>query len=139
MNTTNQPILKNVVSPRWSKTLADMGVPHTCANYWLWNPSTNEARLTGYFFDVDKLGEQADANLFTFFPQVKKFPAYTINELDHLLGDYTLMCRQGHYKIHNLYASAECGRLADTYALLVMAMLDKGVLCSRTFKCIQSG
>jgi len=135
----NEPILKNVVSPRWSKTLCQNGVPHYCRNYWLWNPQSKVATLTGYYFDMDRNIEQADMNMLFLHPHIEKFPAYTTNEIEPLIGDYKLKCLNGLYTIITVPASVTDERLADAYAHIVLQMLDKGVMCPRTFKSIQSG
>jgi len=130
----NEPILKNVVSPRWSKSLLQNSVPHTCRHYWLWNSQTKVATLTGYYFDMDRTLEQVDMNMLFLYPQVEKFPAYTINELEPLIGDYKLQHTNGLYRIVTVPASVTDERLADAYAHIVLQMLDKGVMCPRSFK-----
>lgn len=133
----DKKIFDNVVSAIHCKILSEKGFPHQTKQFWLWNQKTNICTLRGYFFDIEGVLEQGDNNIMSLCPWIQRFPAYTTNDLMDMLGDFTLLRRQGMYKLSNITVCVTDKRFADAVAKAVFEMLDKGFMCSRTFKLLR--
>ena len=123
-------VVKNYVSPRHCQALTDAGFGGI--NKFFWKVYLSDIILDTNVFDIDKYYEEGNLLVDYIAPLKMRLPAYTIKEIEEQLPDYCLCKQDGGYEImldgkYNVDPITNV-RLADAFALMLLAMLKKRLI-----------